>query len=266
MKLVVLGMENQSSEDSDLAVRCFSYDGASYRDQLRDRTRIRRKNGKRRKEGREPLPVPEFHPVVTLVLYFGESRWKGSPRLKNHLVIPEGMESFVPDYRINLVEIAFLEQETVRLFKSDFRFVAEYFIQTRRAKEGMEPVFELTLDHLKHAEAFIDLMNAMTNSRRFLELLKPLREGRKGTMMTYLFDEAEARGLKKGREEGRLKQLVVMSCRKLRRGKNASQIAEELEEDYPVIQDIVIAAADFAPEYDPDAVFKSMVSENGSDR
>ena len=52
-----------------------------------------------------------------------------------------------------------------------------------------------------------------------------------------------------------------MSCRKLRKGKNASQIAEELEEDLPVIQDIVIAASDFAPEYDTDAIFKSMVSE-----
>ena len=51
------------------------------------------------------------------------------------------------------------------------------------------------------------------------------------------------------------------ACRKLRKGKTASQIAEELEEDLPVIQNIVITAADFAPDYDTDAIFKWMVSE-----
>ena len=82
--------------------------------------------------------------------------------------------------------------------------------------------------------------------------------------MTYLFDEAEERGIAKGREEGQLKMLIMQSCRKLRKGKNASQIAEELEEDLPVIQNIVITAADFAPDYDTDAIFKWMVSEKVS--
>ena len=90
--------------------------------------------------------------------------------------------------------------------------------------------------------------------------------------MTYLFDEAEARGIAKGRaegreegrEEGQLKMLIMQSCRKLRKGKTASQIAEELEEDLPVIQNIVITAADFAPDYDTDAIFKWMVSEKVS--
>ena len=74
-------------------------------------------------------------------------------------------------------------------------------------------------------------------------------------------EEGKEEGRKEGREEGQLKMLIMQSCRKLRKGKNASQIAEELEEDLPVIQDIVFAAADFAPDYDPDAIFKSMVSE-----
>ena len=74
-------------------------------------------------------------------------------------------------------------------------------------------------------------------------------------------EEGKEEGRKEGRKEGQLKMLIMQSCRKLRKGKTASQIAEELEEDLPVIQDIVFAAADFAPDYDPDAIFKSMVSE-----
>ena len=77
-------------------------------------------------------------------------------------------------------------------------------------------------------------------------------------------EEGKEEGRKEGREEGQLKMLIMQSCRKLRKGKTASQIAEELEEDLPVIQNIVITAADFAPDYDTDAIFKWMVSEKVS--
>ena len=77
-------------------------------------------------------------------------------------------------------------------------------------------------------------------------------------------EEGKEEGRKEGRKEGQLKMLIMQSCRKLRKGKNASQIAEELEEDLPVIQDIVFAAADFAPGYDPDAIFALMISKKGS--
>ena len=77
-------------------------------------------------------------------------------------------------------------------------------------------------------------------------------------------EEGRKEGRKEGRAEGQLKMLIMQSCRKLHKGKHASQIAEELEEDLPVIQDIVFAAADFAPGYDPDAIFALMISKKGS--
>ena len=76
-------------------------------------------------------------------------------------------------------------------------------------------------------------------------------------------EEGKEEGRKEGREEGQLKMLIMQSCRKLRKGKNASQIAEELEEDLPVIQNIVITAAGFAPDYDTDAIFALMISKKG---
>ena len=98
------------------------------------------------------------------------------------------------DYKANLFEIAYLSDEQVKMFKSDFRFVAEYFVGTRRKNEGQEPEFTLTLEHLKHVEEFIELMNALTNSDRFSDLPRLVNEHGGDTMMTILFDEAEARG------------------------------------------------------------------------
>ena len=77
-------------------------------------------------------PLPDFYPVVTLVLYFGDTHWKGSLYLKDHLSILEGLEEYVTDYKVNLFEIAFLSDEQVSLFQSDFRYVAEYFVGERK--------------------------------------------------------------------------------------------------------------------------------------
>ena len=72
--------------------------------------------------------------------------------------------------------MAFLTDEEVRSFKSDFRFVAEYFVANRKRKEGKEPVMETSLEHLKHVEEFIELMNAITNSDRFSYLPEVMKE------------------------------------------------------------------------------------------
>ena len=104
-------------------------------------------------------------------------------------------------------------------------------------------------------------------------LIKPFLEAHRAEVKGMLmeeYNEAEVleltreEGKEEGREEGQLKMLIMQSCRKLRKGKNASQIAEELEEDLPVIQDIVFAAADFAPDYDTDAIFALMISKKES--
>ena len=143
-------------------------------------------------------PLPDFYPVVTLVLYFGDTHWKGSLNLKDHLKTPDGLEEYVSDYAAHLFEIAFLSDEQVKLFKSDFRFVAEYFVASRKRREGLTTEFNITVDHLRHVEEFIELMNALTSSDRFSALPKLIKERGGDSMMTILFDEAEARGEIKG--------------------------------------------------------------------
>ena len=62
--------------------------------------------------------------------------------------------------------------------------------------------------------------------------------------------------------EGMKKTLIKQICRKLRKGKDLAQIADEVEEEESNVKPICDAAADFAPEYDEkqviDAVFKKM--------
>ena len=170
VRLAVLGIENQTDQDSDFIFRGIGYDGAEYREQLRRRAEIKRQNAKiRSKSDNEStgddsesiVALPDFYPVVTIVLYFGDTHWNQSLNLKDHLNIPEGLEPYVSDYKVNLFEIAFLTDEQVQAFQSDFRYVAEYFVANRKRKEGLEPQITITLEHLKHVEEFIELMNAI---------------------------------------------------------------------------------------------------------
>ena len=46
-----------------------------------------------------------LHPVISLCVYYGESKWDGPFSLKDMLEIPEKIESLVSDYRMNLVQV-----------------------------------------------------------------------------------------------------------------------------------------------------------------
>lgn len=74
-------------------------------------------------------------------------------------------------------------------------------------------------------------------------------------------------GLQKGRAEGRaaglaegdLKRLIKQICRKMQASLSAKEIADDLaEDDVALIQKIMDAAKEFAPEYDIDAIYEKV--------
>lgn len=74
------------------------------------------------------------YPVVTLVLYFGyRKHWEAPVRLHEAVDIPEFFKPYVSDVKINVFEIAYLTDEQLGYFHSDFRIVADYFVQMQRS-------------------------------------------------------------------------------------------------------------------------------------
>ena len=66
-----------------------------------------------------------------------------------------------------------------------------------------------------------------------------------------------------GRIAGEQRILTEMVCKKLRKNKQPTQIAEDLEEDEAVIRKICAVAEAFAPEYDCMAVYKAWRKKEG---
>ena len=186
IRIAFLGLENQSDIDKRMPVRVMSYDGAAYRDEMN------------KKQG-------ELYPVVTLVLYFGyKKHWRKPRRLKDCFEVPERLKKYVSDYRINVIEIAWLPEETIAKFDPTFRVVAEYFSQMRKGEK-----YRPSESVVQHVKEVLDLMAALTQDVRFIEAGEDVQEGEEYTMRSVMLDrledEAKARGLAAGMAEGRVK-------------------------------------------------------------
>ncbi len=171
IRIAIYGLENQTEIDNDMPLRIIGYDGASYKSQTLN------PNSKER------------YPVVTLVLYFGEKHWNKPHTLYDCLEIPEDLKPYVNNYKINLFEIAYLPDEVISKFKSDFRIVADFFAQKRKNKS-----YKPSSQKIKHVDELLKLMQAVTGDEQYIVT------GRKGgtDTMCEILDSFVNQGYEKG--------------------------------------------------------------------
>lgn len=214
IRLACIGMENQTREDPDMPLRVIGYDGAEYRSQLL----AEHTSGHR-------------YPVVTLVLYFGhEKRWGQPLSLKERLEIPQEFDKYVNDYKLNLFEIAYLPREKVELFRSDFRIVADYFVQKREHGDYIpEPRM------IQHVQETLQLISAMTGDDRFEEMYSNDTKGGIHTMCDVL-DRIELKGRREGIQEGELMATKKMVISFAAMGFPIEKIAEAAKVDAELIK------------------------------
>ena len=187
IRIALYGLENQTKPDSDMSLRICSYDGAAYKEQLLNDER------------------KERYPVVTLVLYFGTKHWKQPRTLHERLIISEELKPFVSDHKANIFEISFLTNEQVNLFKSDFKIVADYFVQLRTKKDYVPP------NHvIKHVTEVLRLLRILTGDERFTPDTKLITKKGKPVTMCEVLDRIENRGIEKGIEKGKVLTLAEL--------------------------------------------------------
>ncbi len=102
--------------------------------------------------------------------------------------VPEELKPYVSNYNTNIFEIAWLSKEQVELFKSDFKIVADYFVQMRTNKD-----YKPSRQIIKHVQEVLQLMAVLTKDASFEEIQNLYVKGEKTTMREIL-DKAEARG------------------------------------------------------------------------
>lgn len=211
IRIACVGFENQTKTDGDMPIRIIGYDGAEYRWQLSQDGQSSR------------------YPVVTMVLYFNhKKKWDMPLTLYECLDIPEKFKPFVNDYKVNLFDVAFLTPEQVKMFKSDFRFVADYFVQMR-----MTGTYTGSREEITHVQETLSMMSIMTGDHRF-ELVMQSDEGKSQgkeiKTMCEVLDRIEEKGKLEGKTEGKLEEKIATAKRMIARGKlTFEEIAEDSE-------------------------------------
>ncbi|MBR6062069.1 MAG: Rpn family recombination-promoting nuclease/putative transposase [Spirochaetales bacterium] len=217
IRIALCGFENQTAQDRTMPLRVIGYDGAAYRAELTDDTQN------------------ELYPVITLVLYFGETHWTAPKHLTDCFTTDKRLKPFVSDYKINVVEVAFLTEETISQFNSDFRIIADFFRQSRLGH------YNPSQDDIHHADEVFKLMSVLTKDKRFDETYnnyKSMNNGEcGGVAMCKVLDDLineryetgiEAgieKGIEKGMKEGAYNAKVETAQNLRRMGMSSEQIS-----------------------------------------
>lgn len=167
------------------------------------------------------------YPVVSLVLYYGyKHHWDGPRTLRECLEIPDELDGYVGDYPMNVFEIAYLEDKQLCEFKSDFKVVADYFVQMRNNGEYVP-----TTDEIAHVQEVLSLMSALTNDNRFVESYDEVKKEKKVNMCVVL-DKVEENGIEKGIEVGKI-------TARYEDGMPIEKIAEKTKVSVQVVKDVL---------------------------
>ena len=122
----ILGLEIQDKTHYAMPLRTMTYDALGYIKEYND---IK----KQHKLNKDSFSSPEeflsgidksdrFHPIITLVLYYGDSLWDGPSCLADMMVsMPDNIKAYFSDYKLNLVQI--LDSDKYTFYNDDVRDV-----------------------------------------------------------------------------------------------------------------------------------------------
>lgn len=189
--LATFGIENQTKLDKFMPARVMSYDAGTYKMQVKSPQKV----GNRHK----------LYPVITIVLNFSDQRWDTAKSLHEMLDIPNEFGKYVQDYQIQVFDVAYLDDEIIDSFTSDFKVVARFFKNKRLGND----IYDET--KIIHDQEILELMAAFTNDKSYTDVIPYVKlrkkEGEAISMCTV------AKGLiNEGRAEGRAEIIANFLC------------------------------------------------------
>ena len=183
VNIAIYGIENQTKAEKVMPLRILSYDGASYRAQL-----LRGASGR-------------LCPVVTIVLYFGwKAHWNQPKTLKKVLRIPAELDTYVNDYQIHVFEVAWLSDQKVSMFKSDFHIVADFFTQLRKNNNYVPSDTKI-----KHVDEVLKMLAVFGHTPQFEKLVATKKSKEVHTMceaINNIEQVAKFLGIEQGIQQG----------------------------------------------------------------
>lgn len=200
MKISCFGFENQTKVDYAMPIRTMNYDAAEYYKQIGTT---------------EP-----YYPVITLVLYFGtKQKWTKKKSLFDLFEdsVSKELLPYINDYKLNVFDLAWLTDEEISYFKSDFKLVVEYLRAERTGN-----VEDWDKQKVEHIHELINLLRSISDNEilkrtEIEDFIIQTQQKTGGVKMSGLFqtywnkghDEGIALGVQKGISQGRTEGISI---------------------------------------------------------
>ena len=105
------------------------------------------------------------------------------------------------DYKMQVFEVAWLTEEQISRFRSDFKIVANFFVQKRKNKDYIpdDPT------EIKHIDEVLKLLQVMTGDEHYKEVIRKKKGVRS---MCDVAERLEKMGIAKGIEIGKSEGII----------------------------------------------------------
>lgn len=235
---LLIGIESQNAVHYAMPVRCMEYDALEYKKQLK---KLQQKYHREQKEQKMELRQAEFLsgmkkddrliPVTTIVFYHGAEKYDGCRSLHDMLKFEKGNEIFrqyIPDYHINLITLAEMEEEN---FRTGFREVIG-FLKRSKNKTELQKYCLANADRIRSLdEDTFDAISIMIDQPNFKEQKEIYKEGDKINMCKAMSDWKEdifQQGIEQGIQQG----IEALILDNLDEGVSEARIVEKLQKRF----------------------------------
>ena len=110
-------------------------------------------------------------PIISIVLNFSDRRWNKPTSLRGIMKLPKELEELVPDYCFRVYDVAFLEDDVIERFTSDFKVVALFFKKKRLGKLRDLSGNKLAI---RHVEEILEMFGVFTQDQRYVNLTEEI--------------------------------------------------------------------------------------------
>lgn len=262
MRYAIFGFENQEDIDYTMPLRIMGYDYSVYVRQVEEIIAKNKENGQRA-WSHKLIEGQKIKPVITFVLFYksGDDESEMPKSLLQMIDLPRDtqIQKYIRNYEMNLINLRELSVEQIESFQSDFGCIAKYMNKYYNKRQLIDELQNEKMI-LTHPKDTLYTLAALTKDKRYLAVGETIKEGT--SKMCEIADALEKIGYDKGMnvgiETGEYRKLVLLTCRKIKKGCSVEQIADMLEEETEVIQKIYDVAVCYAPDYDVEKIFNDL--------
>ena len=128
-----------------------------------------------------------------------DKKWENHLSISDEIDIPDELVSYVNDYRIHVVNVAWLSEETIEKFQSDFGIVADFFRRKRIDPKNVGNNKKI----INHVDEMLKLLSVLTKDERYYDRYIKSEKIKEGLTMCEVLDSYIDRGIKQGIEKGK---------------------------------------------------------------